>query len=180
MLERRAQELDSHPVKIGNTDRFYAFLPVKSGVGTATIAANLTWALGNAIPAAPRPGSQQTDQQPDRVRTPELHGHQCRPARHVRRIGLESKTTLLVNRFSKRAELTLEQIEETVGLPVYASFGCEYDDVMKATREARPSAKLAHSFAKMAAKLVDKKVPESPRARFIERFAVLPTRYSFR
>jgi pilus assembly protein CpaE len=280
MLERRAQELDSHPVRIGTTDRFYAFLPAKSGVGTSTIAANLTWALskitdnkmtdtrvlladfdihsgvtgflfnaeneysltdainrtkdldenswqrlvksvGNIdllLSGAPRLPDQVHHKQISNLiefarrnytvinadlpgafddmtlavmrdanrifltTTPELPALRLAKLKvlTLRKLDLETKTTLLVNRFSKRAELTLEQIEETVGLPVYASFGCEYDDVMKATREARPSLKLAHSFAKMAAKLVDKKVPESPRARFIERFAVVPTRYSFR
>lgn len=275
MLERRAQELAANPVKIGTTDKFFAFLPAKSGVGTSTIAANLTWALsklpdtrvlladfdlysgvsgflfnvdheylladavkhkaeldydtwhrlvkkvGNIdllLSGAPRLPDQIQSRQftglmefarrnysvvnadlPDSLdditltvlreanrifltTTAELPALRLAKlkALALRKLDLESKTVLLVNRVSKRAELTMEQIEETVGVPVFASFACEYEDVMRATRDGRPSPKLANSFAQFAAKVLDQKAVALKRTRFIERFAVVPLRYGFR
>ncbi len=275
VLERVSEELDLHPVSIGSTDQFNAFLPAKSGVGTSTIAANLTWALSklpdttvllvdcdmhsgvtgflfgaeheySLMDAANR--SKELDEDawqrlvkkagnidlllsgapriPDQLQhkhlsgviefarrnysvinadlpdtlddmtlallreanriflttTPELPALRLAKLKvlTLRKLDLESKATLLVNRFSKRAELSLKEIEETVGLPVFASFGCEYADIMKATKDARPSIKLEDSFAKFAAKLLDKKAREAKPSRFIERFAVVPLRYGFR
>jgi pilus assembly protein CpaE len=275
MLDRVSEELDLHPVSIGSTDQFNAFLPAKSGVGTSTIAANLTWALsklpdttvllvdcdlhsgvtgflfnaeheysltdasnrskeldedawqrlvkkvGNIdllLSGAPRIPDQLQHKQlsgviefarrnysvinadlPDTLddmtltilreanrifltTTPELPALRLAKlkALTLRKLDLENKTTLLVNRLSKRSELSLGEIEGSVGLPVFASFGCEYTDVMQAARDARPSVKLADSFSKFAEKLVDKKVHHSKRSRFIERFALVPLRYGFR
>jgi pilus assembly protein CpaE len=275
MLERVSEELHLHPVKIGTTDQFNAFLPAKSGVGTSTIAANLTWAL-NKLPdttvllvdcdthsgvtgflfnveheyslmdatnrskeldeeawqrlvkkvgnidillsGAPRIPDQLQHKQlsgviefarrnysvinadlPDTLddmtltvlreanrifltTTPELPALRLAKLKvlTLRKLDLESKTTLLVNRVTKRADLSLAEIEEAVGLPVFASFGCEYADITQATREARPSIKLADSFTKFAEKLLDKKTRDPKRSRFIERFAVVPMRYGFR
>jgi pilus assembly protein CpaE len=274
-LEQVSEELSNNPVQIGSTDLFNAFLPAKSGVGTSTIAANVTWALskqpdtpvllmdcdlfsgvtgflfnaeheysladatnrskeldedawqrlvkkvGNIdllLSGAPRIPDQLQHKQlsgviefarrnyrvinadlPDTLddmnltllreanrifltTTPELPSLRLAKLKvlTLRKLELEGKATLLVNRFSKRSELTLEEIERTVGLPVFASFGCEYADVMKSATDARPSPKLADSFNKFAEKLLNKKIHESPRSRFIERFAVVPMRYGFR
>ena len=276
ILEGVSEELNLHPVSIGSTDQFNVFLPAKAGVGTSTIAANLTWALskmpdskvlladcdshsgvtgflfnveheysfldacgrnqeldedawqrlvkkaGNVdllLSGAPRVPDQLQYKYlshviefarrnytvinadlPDSlddltltllreanrifvVTTPELVS--LRLARlkvlTLRSLDLENKATLLVNRFnSKGASLPLKEIEESVGLQVFASFGCEYADVTRSAHEAKASPKLAGSFAKFAAKLLDKKLTEPKRARFIERFALVPMRYGFR
>jgi len=96
----------------------------------------------------------------------------------MRRLDFEDKTKLLLNRAGRRMELSLSEIEETVGLPVYSTFPCEYAEVSKATRAAEASAKLRPSILQFLAKLGAAK-PEKKR-RFIERFAVVPARYSYR
>lgn len=98
----------------------------------------------------------------------------------LRRLEWEDKTRLLLNRSTKRMELTLDEIEATVGLPVFATFPCNYADVTEATQKAQPSPKLAPSIKQFVEKLSDRKFPEEKRSRFIERFAVVPARYGFR
>jgi pilus assembly protein CpaE len=98
----------------------------------------------------------------------------------LRKLELEDKTVLLVNRYSKKTELSMPEIEQTVGLPVYMSFPCDYAGVMAGARDGRPAAKLALNFQRFAEKLLDKKPTPEKRSRFIERFAVVPVRYSFR
>ncbi len=98
----------------------------------------------------------------------------------MRKLDWEDKTRLIVNRVTRRMELSIEQIEETVGLPVFATFPCAYADVTRATRNGEPSPKLAPYVKAFVEKLFDKKAPEPKRPRFIERFAVVPARYEFR
>lgn len=98
----------------------------------------------------------------------------------LRKLELEDKALLLVNRLTKTSELSIPEIEQTVGLPVYMSFPSDYADAMAAAREGRPATRLAPSFQRFAEKLLDKKPTPEKRARFIERFAVVPVRYSFR
>ncbi|HVO97782.1 MAG TPA: hypothetical protein VMT15_06935 [Bryobacteraceae bacterium] len=97
----------------------------------------------------------------------------------LRRLDWEDKARLLLNRSTKRMELTLDEIEATVGLPVFATFPCEYADVSRATRKAEASAKLAPSIHHFIEKLGAPKAEEK-KARFIERFAVVPARYGYR
>ncbi len=98
----------------------------------------------------------------------------------MRKLEWEDKTRLIVNRVTRRMELSIEQIEETVGLPVYATFPCSYADVTRATRNGEASPKLAPYVKAFVEKVLDKKAPEPKRPRFIERFAVVPARYEFR
>jgi pilus assembly protein CpaE len=95
-------------------------------------------------------------------------------------LNLHDKVSLLVNRVSPRMELTLAEIEETVGLPVFASFPCDYADVTKAIRAGRPSPKLAPSVEEFAEKLLTNTAPAKKPRRFIERFGIVPMRYAFR
>jgi pilus assembly protein CpaE len=115
------------------------------------------------------------------VTTPDLAS--LRAARQkalaLRRLDLEDKTKLLVNRASRKMELGLDEVENTVGLPVFATFPCDYIDVTRATRAAKESPKLAPSIKAFVEKLAEKKFPDEKR-RFIERFALVPARYSFR
>ena len=97
----------------------------------------------------------------------------------LRRHDWEDKTRLLLNRVSKRMELNIKEVEATVGLPVFASFPCNYADVTQATRRAESSPKLAPSIREFVEKLGNPKEPKKKRARFIERFALVPARYGF-
>jgi pilus assembly protein CpaE len=97
----------------------------------------------------------------------------------LRRHDWEDKTKLLLNRVSKRMDLNVDEVEATVGLPVYATFPCDYADVTRATRKAEASRKLAPSVRQFVEKLGDTKLPKKRRSRFIERFAVVPARYGF-
>lgn len=100
-------------------------------------------------------------------------------AQCLRKLDWEEKTVLIVNRVTRRMELSLDEIEKTVGLPVFTTFPCVYADVTRATRKGEASQKLAPSIQAFAEKLLAKKVPELKRPRFIERFAIVPARYGF-
>jgi pilus assembly protein CpaE len=47
-LEQLANDLEARPATIDSTNRFFAFMPSKAGVGASTIAANTTWALSQS------------------------------------------------------------------------------------------------------------------------------------
>jgi pilus assembly protein CpaE len=98
----------------------------------------------------------------------------------LQKLDLEEKASLVVNRVAKSNELSLQEIEQTVGLPVFMSFPSDYSGMMAAAREGRAVTKLAPHFQRFAEKLMDKKPLPEKRARFIERFAMVPARYSFR
>lgn len=100
-------------------------------------------------------------------------------AQCLQKLDWEDKTVLLVNRVSRRMELTLAEIEKTVGLPVFATFPCVYADVTRATRKGEASQKLAPDIQTFVEKLLAKKASEPKRPRFIERFAIVPARYGF-
>jgi pilus assembly protein CpaE len=270
-----AQHVALHPAVVTSTDRFYAFVPAKAGVGASTVAANATWALSE-IPSAsvlladfdiysgmtgfmfnvehefsisdaaarsraldedawqkmvkkvgnidlllsdaPRVGENIQSSQasnlvefarrnysivnadlPDTfddaslavlrdasriflVVTPELTALRMARMKALlfRKLDLEEKVFLVLNRVTKRMELSVAEIEKTVGLPVFASFPCAYADVVKGIRTGQPAAKLAGAARDFAEKLLDKQLKPEKRARFIERFAVVPLRYGFR
>lgn len=98
----------------------------------------------------------------------------------LRKLEWEDKTELLLNRATKRMEIPLDEIEALVGLPVFASFPCDYADVTRSIRQAESSPRLAASIRKFVEKLDERKAPEEKRLRFIERFAMVPGRYGFR
>jgi len=66
-------------------------------------------------------------------------------------------------------ELTFAEIEKTVGLPVYASFPCDYADVTESIRAGRPARKLSASVRDFAGMLLDKQTKPHKQNRFIER-----------
>lgn len=115
------------------------------------------------------------------VTTPELPS--LRLARQkvllFRRLELEDRVSLLLNRVTKRMDLGVEEIEKTVGLQVAASFPSDYVSVTKSIREAQMPANLAVTFHNFAEVLYHKP-PQEKKQRFIERFAVVPMRYGFR
>jgi pilus assembly protein CpaE len=116
------------------------------------------------------------------VTTPELQS--LRMARMkaglLRKLELEDKACLLVNRVSRKADLSTDEIEETVGMPVFSSFPSDYADVTKSIREAKQASKLAPSIREFVQKLLDKTPPKEKRTRFIQRFALVPQKYEFK
>ena len=96
-----------------------------------------------------------------------------------RQLELEDRLSLVLNRVTKRMELTMAEIESTVGLPVAASFPSDYVSVAKSIREAQMPTNLAGPFRQFAETLFNKP-PQEKKQRFIERFAVVPLRYGFR
>lgn len=270
--------LEHHPADIGCSDRVFAFLPAKPGVGASTIAASMTRAFAGFPNARPlladfdshsgvtgflfnldhefsvadaaklssrlddeswgrlvKPvdnidlllsGAPRLDDQEIRaheivnlltfvrrnytvisadlpdcldgmtmsilreanriflVTTPELPALRLarQKAALFRKLEMEDRVSLLVNRTTKRMELTLDQIEEMIGLQVAASFPSEYRSVMHAVREGTQPESLASAFRDFAQKLLHQQpeVRAKQRSRFIERFAVVPLRYGFR
>jgi pilus assembly protein CpaE len=116
------------------------------------------------------------------VTTPEIQS--LRMARMkaglLRKLELEDKACLLVNRVSRKSDLGADEIEETVGMPVFMSFPCDYADVTKSIREAKQAAKLAPSIREFVQKVLDKTPPKEKRTRFIQRFALVPHKYEFK
>jgi pilus assembly protein CpaE len=275
VLDQLERDLEVRPVVIDSTDRFFAFMPAKAGVGASTIAANTTWAfsqientsvlladfdmasgvtefmfntshdrnladatahgrqldddawrsliktIGNTdllLSGAPRVGEGIARVQvaqliefarrnynvvsadlPDTfdettlavlreanrillVTTPELPALRLAHLKVLllRKLDLFDKVSLLVNRVSSRLELSLPEIEKTVGLPVVMSFPCDYDDVTDAIREGRPAPVLATSVQKFARMLLDRQAEVEKPRRFIERFGLVPLRYGYR
>lgn len=115
------------------------------------------------------------------VTTPELASLRMAKlkAMSLRKLEWEDKTQLLLNRATKRMEVPIEEIEALVGLPVFATFPCDYADVTRSIRLAESSPKLAASIRLFVEKLDEKRTPDK-RPRFIERFSVVPGRYGFR
>jgi len=100
-------------------------------------------------------------------------------ATFLRKLEWEDKTSLLLNRATKRMELTNDELEATVGMPVFASFPCSYADVTRSVRRAEASPKLAESIKQFVEKVDTPKPLKEKRNRFIERFALVPSRYGF-
>jgi len=98
----------------------------------------------------------------------------------LRKLELDDKLSLLVNRVSPRMELGADEIQNIVGLEVFATFPCDYADVTKAIRAGRPAPKLASSVRKFAELVMENKPRPEKRPRFIERFGLVPLRYGFR
>jgi len=275
VLDQLERDLDVRPATIDSTDRFFAFMPAKAGVGASTIAANTTSAfsqmenlttlladfdmasgvtgfmfnaehdrnladatahgkqldddawrsliknVGNIdllLSGAPRVGEGIPRVQvaqliefarrnynvvsadlPDTfdettlavlreankimlVTTPELPALRLAHLKVLllQKLDLFDKVSLVVNRVSSRSELSFSEIQETVGLPVFMSFPCDYSDVTSAIRAGRPSPKLAPSVQKFAGMLLDRDTKTEKPRRFIQRFGIVPLRYGYR
>jgi Flp pilus assembly CpaE family ATPase len=115
------------------------------------------------------------------VTTPELSALRVArlKAMTLQKLDWGDKAALVVNRVTRSMELSLQEIEQTVGLPIFAAFPSEYADVTRAARTGTGAPKLADAARQFAFKLLNKKF-EKKRARFIERFALVPAAYSFK
>jgi pilus assembly protein CpaE len=275
VLAQAASALELNPPLAKVTNRFFAFVPAKSGVGASTIAANTTWAFGRSqqsqvlladfdlssgisgflfntehehqiSDALARAGEMDEDawqrlvkktgnidlllsgapcipdniganhvhrliefmrrnydiinadlsdqlseislavlREADRiilVTTPELPAVRMARLKTLmfQRLDLGDKVRLVVNRVRKGTMLNPSQIEETVGLPILASFPCDYAEVSRAIQDGKSSSALTESVESFAEKILDKKLNLDKRTRFIERFAMTPMRYAFR
>jgi len=115
------------------------------------------------------------------VTTPELPALRVArlKAMTLQKLDWADKAALVVNRVTRSMELSLQEIEQTVGLPLFSTFPSEYADVTRAARTGSGAPKLAAAAREFASKLLNKKF-EKKRSRFIERFAVVPAAYSFK
>jgi pilus assembly protein CpaE len=96
------------------------------------------------------------------------------------KLDIQGKVTMLLNRASKRMELTIDDIEGLVGLPVFMSFPCDYANVAKSLRDGQPASKLTGAIREFTDKVLNTvNPPIEKRSRFIERIAVVPLRYGF-
>jgi len=116
------------------------------------------------------------------VTTPEIQSLRMArmKANLLRKLEFQDKACLLVNRVSRKSDLSAEEIEETVGMPVFMSFPSDYADVTKSIREAKQAAKLAPSIRSFVQKLLEKTSPKEKRSRFIQRFALVPHKSEFK
>jgi pilus assembly protein CpaE len=116
------------------------------------------------------------------VTTPELPALRLarQKATMFEKLDLSERASLIVNRTTRRMELSLEEISQTVGLPIAASFPCDYAGVTKSIRDAEQPGNLTAALQGLSDKMLHKRMREEKKARFIERFAIVPMRYSFR
>jgi Flp pilus assembly CpaE family ATPase len=192
----RTRELDDETwqrlvKKVGNVDLMLSGAPmVGDGIGASQIVSVLDYArrvytaVGADVPDTLDERTLAVLREANRiflVTTPDLGALRLAKLKimALRRLDWEDKTKLLLNRVSKKMELSVEEIENTVGLPVYATFPCEYGDVTKATRRAEAPPKLVPAIRQFIEKLGAPKAEEK-RTRFIERFALVPARYGYR
>ena len=97
----------------------------------------------------------------------------------LKTLDLGDRVCVLVNRVSKRPEITPEQIEQILGLPVLMTFTNDYHGVGRAVTAGRsvdPKSEFGKGFSKLAAALLQKKMPAAMKNesynRFIEFFSV--------
>jgi pilus assembly protein CpaE len=116
------------------------------------------------------------------VTTPELPALRMArlKAALLQKLELHDKVSIILNRAATRMELSVKEIEETVGLPVFTSFPCDYANVSGAIRTGQPASKLCGAAQDFAGKLLNVTKQKRERKRFIETFAVVPARYGFR
>jgi hypothetical protein len=94
----------------------------------------------------------------------------------LRKLDLGSRTRLLLNRFSKTAMLTKDDISDAVGVEVFSEFPCDYSGVSESLRVARPAARMLEAAtgfvnaANIAANLPKRK-------KFIDRLSLPLTAY---
>lgn len=116
------------------------------------------------------------------VTTPELPALRMArlKAMLLQKLELHDKVSIILNRAASRMELSVKEIEEAVGLPVFTSFPCDYANVSGAIRTGQPASKLSGAAQDFVGTLLNITKQKKERKRFIETFAVVPARYGFR
>ncbi len=108
------------------------------------------------------------------VATPELPALRLAKlkADTLRRLELEGRTRLVMNRMSQRLGLSKSDIEEVVGMEVFATLPCDYAGVTGALQKAQPAPKLIKSVQEMLEKSTDYKKVVPQRRTFLEKFTL--------
>jgi len=116
------------------------------------------------------------------VCTPEIPSlHLAREKLHfLRAQDLDSRVSVVLNRVQKKALFTKSQVEEILGTPVIKTFPNDYHGVNRALTQGtciEPDSDMGKAFSQFANELLDPRpVPPDPKKKFIEYFAVAPTR----
>ncbi|MEO5926527.1 MAG: hypothetical protein ABIR70_22105 [Bryobacteraceae bacterium] len=110
------------------------------------------------------------------VATPELASLRLAKlkADTLRKLDLEARSHLLLNRNTNRLGLSTADIENAVGMEVFFSFPCDYPGVTVSLRKAAPAPRIAAAMEEFLAKTGAPRKKPSGTPRFLERF-VLPT-----
>lgn len=90
----------------------------------------------------------------------------------LRKLELEGRTHLVLNRQNHRLGLSTEEIQKVVGMEVYESFPCDYEGVSQSLHKALPAPKMMQAAEKFLARSSDYKKPAGYRTKFIERFSL--------
>jgi Flp pilus assembly CpaE family ATPase len=102
---------------------------------------------------------------------------------YLRSKDLGDRVALLVNRCQKRPQFGLDELEDMLGAPVFATFANDYTGVQKAISAARgldASSELGKQMAALANSMLERRteISEARSRRFIEYFSIVPGRYS--
>lgn len=97
----------------------------------------------------------------------------------LKRLDLESRLNIVINRMPKRSSVTPEQIEQLLGVPVFRVIPNDYVNVCKAMSAASwvdPKSELGMAYEEVAQQLSERrpKVVEPKKRKFIEFFSVGP------
>lgn len=108
---------------------------------------------------------------------PSLHQAREKIA-YLRNFDLDSRVSVVLNRWQKKAVLTTEQVEELLGFPVLATFPNDYARVSRALADGAcidAASDLGKAFTQFAAGLLDRKAAgQADKKKFLEFFAVPP------
>lgn len=99
----------------------------------------------------------------------------------LRRLDLDDRVQVIVNRCTKRSAPVIKEMEDLVGRPPVAVFGNAYEEIQQAVYSGaavNPRSELGRNFAEFAASMLKKPDPageSAPKHRFLEFFSVAPT-----
>jgi pilus assembly protein CpaE len=116
------------------------------------------------------------------VCTPEIPSlHLAREKLHfLRAQDLDSRVSVVLNRVQKKGLFTKAQVEEILGTPVIKTFPNDYHGVNRALTQGtciEPDSDMGKAFSQFANELLDPRpIQMDPKKKFIEFFAVPPTR----
>jgi pilus assembly protein CpaE len=110
------------------------------------------------------------------VATPELASLRLAKlkADTLRKLDLEGRTHLLLNRDANHLGISRQDIEDAVGMEVFFSFPCDYAGVTTSLRKASPAPSLSRCMEEFLTKAGAPKKKAATRPKFLERF-VMPT-----
>ncbi len=98
----------------------------------------------------------------------------------LRTVDLDTRVSVVLNRVQKKAMLSKTQVEEILGRPVVKTFPNDYHGVNHALKEGtwmEADSDMGKAFSQFANELLDPRpVPLDPKKKFIEFFALSPTR----